>query len=584
MIRSMTGYGKAEAGLKNGKLTIEIRTLNGKTADINLKSQLLPRDRELEVRSRIASRLVRGTIDVYLGWEADSSESARRINADLARAYVKDVSPLAAEMGVGPGITSESVIAQAILLGSVLRIPDLLEAKKAEVIGEDEWESVEAALDDCLDMVDGYRRREGEALYADVTSRVSKILALYDGVESHEKERADAVRQRILDAAGELGVKLDTERFEQEMIFYLEKYDINEEKVRLEALDPSAYGNVEGLNLEAGTYISVIGKASGGDFWDKVKEGAEKAVSDINEALGYKGEDRVRMVYSGPSEAGDVDEQVNILDEELARYPQAVGISIIDSQSGDVQFDLAAENGISVVTYDSLSNYQNVMAKISTDNDVAGAEAADHLAETMGDTGEVLIFAHDSRSLTTQERVDGFAQKMQADHPGITVGNTYYLDELEELKQTIADEINGGTYAREGQEAAPIEDEGNRVAAEDISDEEAMDYIFAKNPDATAIYGTSGEAVMAAVENTQRLEKEDMSIVGFDATEEEAQALEDGLVEGLIAQNPYGMGYATVVACSRAILEIGNEAEVDSGYIWITADNMEDPEVAAMLY
>ena len=111
-----------------------------------------------------------------------------------------------------------------------------------------------------------------------------------------------------------------------------------------------------------------------------------------------------------------------------------------------------------------------------------------------------------------------------------------------------------------------------------------MDYIFAKNPDATAIYGTSGEAVMAAVENTQRLEKEDMSIVGFDATEEEAQALEDGLVEGLIAQNPYGMGYATVVACSRAILEIGNEAEVDSGYIWITADNMEDPEVAAMLY
>ena len=233
MIRSMTGYGKAEAGLKNGKLTIEIRTLNGKTADINLKSQLLPRDRELEVRARIASRLVRGTIDVYLSWEADSSESARRINADLARAYVKDVSPLAAEMGVGPGITSESVIAQAILLGSVLRIPDLLEAKKAEVIGEDEWESVEAALDACLDMVDEYRRREGEALYADVTSRVSRILALYDGVESHEKERTDAVRQRILDAAGELRVKLDPERFEQEMIFYLEKYDINEEKVRL---------------------------------------------------------------------------------------------------------------------------------------------------------------------------------------------------------------------------------------------------------------------------------------------------------------------------------------------------------------
>lgn len=359
---------------------------------------------------------------------------------------------------------------------------------------------------------------------------------------------------------------------------------VDAEKVRLDAMDSSAYGNVEGLDLEAGTYISVIGKASGGDFWDSVQEGAQKAISDVNESLGYKGEDRVRMVYSGPSEAGDVDEQVNILDEELARYPQAVGISIIDSQSGDVQFDLAAENGISVVTYDSLSNYQNVMAKISTDNDAAAAEAADHLAEAMGESGEVLIFAHDSRSLTTQERVDGFTQKLAADHPDITVGNTYYLDALEDLKTAIADEINAGTYAKEGQEAAPIEDEESRLTAEDISDEEAMDYIFAKDPDVTAIYGTSGDAVMAAVENTQRLEKEDVSIVGFDATQEEAQALEEGLVDGLIAQNPYGMGYATVVACSRAILELGNEAEVDSGYTWITADNMDDPEVAAMLY
>ena len=359
---------------------------------------------------------------------------------------------------------------------------------------------------------------------------------------------------------------------------------VDEEKVRLDALDPSAYGNVEGLNLEAGTYLSIIGKASGGDFWDDVKEGAQKAVSDINDALGYKGEDRVRMVYSGPSESGDVDEQVNILDEELARYPQAVGIAIIDSQSGDVQFDLAAENGISVVTYASLSNYPNVMAKISTDNTAATAEAADHLAEILGESGEVLIFAHDSRSATTQQRVDGFTQKLAADHPEIKVGTTYYLDELEDLKKTIADEINAGTYAKEGQEAAPIEDEESQLTAEDISDEEAMDYIFEKNPDVTAIYGTSGEAVMDAVENTQRLEKEDVSIVGFDATKEEAQALEEGLVDGLVAQNPYGMGYATVVACSRAILELGNEAEVDSGYTWITADNMEDPEVAAMLY
>lgn len=360
---------------------------------------------------------------------------------------------------------------------------------------------------------------------------------------------------------------------------------VDKEKVRLDALEPSAYGNVEGLSLEAGTYISIIGKASGGDFWDDVKEGAEQAVSDINDALGYKGEDRVRMVYSGPSEAGDVDEQVNILDEELARYPEAVGISIIDSQSGDVQFDLAAENGISVVTYDSLSNYQNIMAKISTDNSAAAAEAADNLAEVMQNTGEVMIFVHDSRSLTAQERENAFKEKMQTDHPEITVGNTYYLNELDDLKKTVADEINAGTYAKKGEEAAPVTDEESKLTADDITDEEAMDYIFEKNPDVTAIYGTSGDAVMTAVENVQRLEKEDdIRIVGFDATKDEAEALKEGLVDGLVAQNPYAMGYATVVACSRAILEIGNEAEINSGYVWIDADNMEEPEVAAMLY
>lgn len=361
-----------------------------------------------------------------------------------------------------------------------------------------------------------------------------------------------------------------------------EKVDV--QAVRLDALEPSAYGNVEGLPLEAGTYISIIGKASGGEFWDQVQEGAKQAVSDINDTLRYKGNDRVRMVYSGPSEEGDVDEQVNILDEELARYPQAVGISIIDSQSCDVQFDLAAENGISVVTYDSLSDYQNIMAKISTDNDAAAGEAADRLAQAMQDEGEVMIFAHDSRSLTTQERVDGFVQKMEAEHPQVTVGNIYYLDELDELKQTAADEINAGTYAKEGETPAPVTDEESQLTAEDISDEEIMDYIFAKNPDAAAIYGTSGDAVMSAVDNSSRLEKEEMRIVGFDATGEEKEALEEGLVDGLIAQNPYGMGYATVVACSRSVLALGNEAQISSGYTWIDADNMEDPSVAAMFY
>ncbi len=224
----MTGYGKSEVELQSGKLTLEIRTLNGKTADISLKTQLLPKDKELEVRARIASRLTRGTIDVFLSYESNAAEGSRQLDLDAARSYISQASVLAKEMGV-----QYSPSNSAILLNAVLGLPNLVESRKADIITEDNWPEVSAAIDSCLDMVDDYRSREGEALYKDVTSRVGKILELYNGVESHETERLDAVRARILKAADEMSLKLDKERFEQEMVFYLEKLDINEEKVRL---------------------------------------------------------------------------------------------------------------------------------------------------------------------------------------------------------------------------------------------------------------------------------------------------------------------------------------------------------------
>ena len=224
----MTGYGKAEALLSGGKLTVEIRTLNGKTADINLKSQILPKDKELEIRSRIAAVLVRGTIDVYLTWEADASASARQINAEIASSYLRGANELAAGMGLK---ADDSL--RGALLCSVLRMPDVAEARKGELFSEEDLALIEDAFKRCLDMVEEYREKEGQVLYRDVTSRVAKILRLYDGVESFESERTANMRAKILKAAEDLGVKLDKERFEQEMIFYIEKFDINEEKVRL---------------------------------------------------------------------------------------------------------------------------------------------------------------------------------------------------------------------------------------------------------------------------------------------------------------------------------------------------------------
>ena len=230
----MTGYGKAEANLASGKLTVEIRTLNSKSADISIKSSLLPKDKDLAIRQKIADRLVRGTIDVYINFEASTAESAKLVDAAVVKDYYGQICKLRGELpGFFMGSSSDSDRMNNEILTAILRFPDVVAVKKEDVINEENWPEVESAFDRALDAVDDYRSREGEALYRDVTSRVRKILDLENEVEAHERERLDTVKEKILRASEEVGVKLDKERFEQEMIFYLEKFDINEEKVRL---------------------------------------------------------------------------------------------------------------------------------------------------------------------------------------------------------------------------------------------------------------------------------------------------------------------------------------------------------------
>ena len=234
MIYSMTGYGKAETQLAGGKLSIEIRTLNSKGTDISIKSTLLPKDKDILIRQKIADALVRGTIDVFLNFESGAEDNAKQLNSGLVQHYYNELRKLRDTL---PGFTfadfSTQDRANNELLLSVLRFPEVLESKKTDVIDETNWPEVEACFDRAIEAVKQYRAKEGEALYRDVCSRVGNILSLENEVESYEKERIETVREKILKAAEDAGVKLDKERFEQEMIFYLEKYDINEEKVRL---------------------------------------------------------------------------------------------------------------------------------------------------------------------------------------------------------------------------------------------------------------------------------------------------------------------------------------------------------------
>lgn len=221
----MTGYGKAEACLESGKITIEIRTLNGKTVDVNIKSSLLPKDKELLVRQKLADRLHRGTIDFFVTYEANAVSSAKHINADLAESYFRQIS----ELGDRLGLKTDS----ALYLNSILRFPDVIDNTRQDIITEDNWASVEAAIDEAIGNTCDYRSREGVALYKDVTGRVQNILKLENEVELFEGERIAAVRAKLEKAISDLQLKPDQSRFEEEMIYYLEKFDINEEKVRL---------------------------------------------------------------------------------------------------------------------------------------------------------------------------------------------------------------------------------------------------------------------------------------------------------------------------------------------------------------
>ena len=215
--------------LEGGKLTVEIRSVNGKNAEIGLKTSMVPKDKEMALRKTLAERLQRGTIDVFLTWEPNSGAAARTVNMDLAKDYFRKIEELGREIGA----VNIQLHEPNYLLSTLLRMPDVIDTGKHEVITEENWPLVEKAFGEALDAIVAYRSHEGEALYRDVTSRVALILELENEVESYEKERLDSVRQRLQKNLEDLHVKFDEERFEQEMVFYLEKLDINEEKVRL---------------------------------------------------------------------------------------------------------------------------------------------------------------------------------------------------------------------------------------------------------------------------------------------------------------------------------------------------------------
>lgn len=226
---SMTGYGKAETYLESGKITVEIRSLNGKTADISIKTSLLPKDKEIAVRQKIAASLNRGNIDFFITYEPNASENAKQINMDVAMEYYEQIKSLGSRIGA---VNLWSCNPND-LIATILRMPDVLDSRKQDIINDDNWPSVEKCIDEALASINAFRAKEGAVLCEDVKSKVANILGFSEEIEKFETERTALIREKILSRFEELKAEPDHSRLEQEMIYYLEKLDINEERVRL---------------------------------------------------------------------------------------------------------------------------------------------------------------------------------------------------------------------------------------------------------------------------------------------------------------------------------------------------------------
>ena len=342
----------------------------------------------------------------------------------------------------------------------------------------------------------------------------------------------------------------------------------------LNAISPAAYNNVEGLNLEPGTYISIIGKDDSSSYWTNVKKGVMQAADDLNKELGYKGSDKIKVTYNAPAKSEDIDEQVNILDEELSRYPDAVGIASIDSAACSVQFDLATANGIPVISLDSGNEYKGIQCIVKIDNEDAARTGAYKLANEIGDEGQVILVVHDSNSETAKERAKSFEEEIKNNYPSVSIVETIYCDKLDDLKKKIAVEKDPN-----------MSEDLQKAAVEKMTDDEVMQYYLEKYPDLKGVFGTNESSTIFALEALQKTELAGkVALVGFDISEEQTAAMKNGEISGLVVQNPFGMGYASVVAAARTVLQSGNEAVVDTGYIWVTKDNLEDESIQNMLY
>ena len=221
----MTGYGKATAELPEKKINVEIKSLNSKALDLSTRIASLYREKEIEIRALIAATLERGKVDFSLWVEKDENLSATPINAAILENYYKQIQTIS---------TERNIPLPNDWFATLLRMPDVLTRAEVEELSDEEWAAVKKGIEEALQKLVDFRKQEGAALYKKFSEKLENIGALLQSIEPYEKSRTEKIRQRIIDGLNSIPeVEYDRNRLEQEMIYYIEKLDINEEKQRL---------------------------------------------------------------------------------------------------------------------------------------------------------------------------------------------------------------------------------------------------------------------------------------------------------------------------------------------------------------
>ncbi|TFC74015.1 BMP family ABC transporter substrate-binding protein [Cryobacterium sp. TMS1-20-1] len=287
-------------------------------------------------------------------------------------------------------------------------------------------------------------------------------------------------------------------------------------------------------------YIALVSKGFQHQFWQAVKSGAESKAAELG----------VTVTFDGPASETEVDSQLQMLQAAIDKKPDAIGYAALDPEACVSLMDAAKAAEIPVVQFDAGCNSDYPLSIAKTDSLGAGALAADHMAELIGGKGEVGIVGHSQINSTGVERRDGFVDQMAAEYPDITIVDIQYGD-------------------------------GDHLKSADIA--KAM---IAAHPDLKGLYGTNEGSAIGIVNAVGELglAAGELTVIGFDSGQAQMDAITNGLMAGAITQNPIGIGEATVQAAFDAINGKTPAKIIDTGYFWFDKTNMEDPEIAAVLY